>query len=112
MRAFIAFIFLAISVVPALADNFGETRKYFKDWLTACRADGYCSATAYVNPGANGAVADYILRVGRQARQTYWELSFTTVATMADGKAPFTASVDGKAESFAAPDAVSAFGSV
>jgi hypothetical protein len=112
MRPLVAFISLLLLTFPALADTHGETRKYFKDWLTACRTDGYCSATAYVNPGADGTVADYILRVGRQAQQSYWEISFTAVAADADPHTDFTVTIDGKAESFAQPQAVAAYGAI
>lgn len=68
----------------AFAETFGEKRAYFKDWLTACRpTTGYCSATTYINPNPpSGAVADYILRVGRAQQADNWEISLTTVATM------------------------------
>ena len=112
MRPLIACISLLLFTLPVVADTHGEVRKYFKDWLTACRADGYCSATAYVNPGADGTVADYILRVGRQAQQTYWEISFTAVAADADPHTDFTVTIDGKAESFAQPQAIAAYGAI
>jgi hypothetical protein len=112
MRPLVALISLLLLTLPALAEGNGETRKYFKDWLAACRPDGYCSATAYVNPGANGTVADYIFRVGRQAQQTYWEVSFTAVATDADAHSDFIVTIDGKPESFSQPQAVAAYGSI
>ncbi|WP_029040644.1 DUF1176 domain-containing protein [Cucumibacter marinus] len=68
---------------PGLAQPFGETRRYFDDWLAACRpTTDYCSATAYVNVGAGGRVADHILRVGRHPDAPYWEVSFTAVIAM------------------------------
>jgi len=106
-------LILLLLVVPAQAGPFGETRKYFDHWLGACRPDGYCSATAYVDPGANGTVAAYILRIGREAEQTYWQLSLTTVATMADERYPLTASVDDKSVgTFSPPTDIGAFGSI
>jgi|GEM_PF-2598425 len=97
----------------ALAQPFGETRRYFGDWLAACRPDGYCSATAYDNPQpGNGTVADYVLRIGRQATQPYWEISFSTVATMADGWQDFVVSVDGVAETFGPRSEVGAYQSI
>ena len=107
-------ILALLAASPALADTFGERRQYFGGWLTVCRSNGYCSATAYVNPHPpSGAVADYILRVGRQAQQTYWEVSFTTIEVMGDGRQPFTASIDRKgAIAFAPPREVGPFGSV
>lgn len=112
MRLLTAVLSLLLLTLPAFADTHGEVRKYFKDWLTACRADGYCSATAYVNPGANGTVADYIFRVGRQAQQTYWEISFTAVAADADPHADFSVTVDGKGESFTQPKTIAAYGAI
>ncbi|MCF4099045.1 DUF1176 domain-containing protein [Maritalea mediterranea] len=69
----------------ASAETFGEDRRYFKDWLAACRpTTGYCSATAYINPNPpSGIVADYVLRVGRNSGTDAWEISLSTVATMA-----------------------------
>lgn len=81
----IALLTLAASLpLGANAETFGEKRAYFKDWLTACRpTTGYCSATTYINPNPpSGAVADYILRVGRAQQARDWEISLTTVATM------------------------------
>lgn len=70
---------LIVLASPALA----QERAYFKDWLADCRADGYCSATAYDNPNPpSGIVADYILRIGRPAQGNYWEISLATVAEM------------------------------
>ncbi|MGJ8528991.1 DUF1176 domain-containing protein [Maritalea sp.] len=67
----------------AIADNFGEKRAYFKDWLAACRPQtNYCSAISYINPNpANGTVADYWFRIGRHKSGNHWEMSFTTVKT-------------------------------
>lgn len=115
MRLFAALCLLAASagVFPALAQEHGETRRYFTDWLAACRADGYCSATAYENPNpGNGTVADYILRVGRHAEGIYWEISLATVATMGDAGQPFDVAVDGEGEIFQGPEEVAAYGSI
>lgn len=113
MRLFLAVFFVVAGVLPAFAQGSGETRQFFKDWLAACRADGYCSATAYQNPNpGNGTVADYIFRVGRHAEGVYWEISLSTVASMGDGAQPFEVSVDGAAERFAGPAEVAAYGSI
>jgi hypothetical protein len=115
MRVFAAVFLVTIATAPwsAQGQEHGETRRYFKDWLAACRADGYCSATAYVNPGpGNGTVADYILRVGRHAEDTYWEISFTTVAAMADPTVSFSVGVDGAWQDFEGSAEVAAYGSI
>src|SRR5690606_8824937 len=75
--------------------------------------DGYCSATTYVNPNSGGVpVADYVLRVGRQAEGIYWEISFTTIAKMADPLVTFSVGVDGVWTDFEAGAEIAAFGSV
>jgi hypothetical protein len=115
LRALTALALLAVLLAPlasAASAQDGETRKSFKDWLGACRADGYCSATTYENPGAAGTVADYILRVGRHAEQSYWEISLTTVATQADDYSDFVIDVDGQAQSFSLHEQVGAYGSI
>jgi hypothetical protein len=113
MRILLALHALLILSAPALAQEHGEQRRYFGDWLAACRADGYCSATTYQNPNpGDGRVADYVLRVGRHAEEIYWELSFTTVLTMGDTAAPFIVSVDGTDEHFAGAEEIAAYGAV
>lgn len=113
MRLVVAVVLIMLGVLPAVAQRSGETRQYFKDWLAACRVDGYCSATAYQNPSpGNGTVADYVLRVGRHAEGIYWEISFSTVATMGDATQPFEVAVDGDAERFAGSSEVAAYGSI
>ena len=113
MRLLLAVVFAVVGAVPVLAQGSGEMRQYFKDWLAACRADGYCSATAYQNPNpGNGTVADYVMRVGRHAEGIYWEISFSTVATMGDGAQPFEVAVDDEAERFAGSGEVAAYGSI
>ena len=112
MRLLFVIGFVLVALAPALAQGEGEARRYFRDWLAACRADGYCSATAYQNPNpGNGTVADYILRIGRHAEGTYWEASFTTVATMADPAVTVSVGVDGAWEDFEKGD-VAPYGSV
>jgi len=108
MRQLLIIIFLLLSALPASAQQ-GETRRFFKDWLAACRSDGYCSALSYVNPHADGADADYVLRVGRQPQETYWELSFATVATQGDPSRDFVVSVDGVAQTFSGPEQFGAY---
>jgi hypothetical protein len=113
MRVLLGLLFCCVAAVAALAQEHGEVRVYLKDWLAACRADGYCSATAYQNPNpGDGRVADYVLRIGRHARETYWEVSLTTIAAMADPSALLSAAVDGAAVVFEGPDEIAAYGSV
>lgn len=112
MRIVLAVLMFALGLLPALGQD-GETRRYFKDWLAACRADGYCSAIGYVNPNpGDGTVADFAFRIGRHAEESYWELSFTPVKVMADPAMPFTMLVDGKGESLTAPDEIAPYGSI
>jgi len=95
---------------PAIAR---ETRAYFKDWLAACRDDGYCSATAYDNPNPpSGIVADYILRVGRADQGVYWEISVSTVASMPGDFPEFQVKVDDRSFSFQPPFDVRAYGAI
>ncbi len=111
-RLFLAAALLILSaIVPALAQQ-AETRRYFGDWLGACRPDGYCSAISYVNPNADGRAADYWFRIGRHAEGLYWEISFTPIVVMAAPTAPFTLSVDGTPEAFTGASEVAAYGSI
>ena len=113
MRFLLPLLLLVLAVAPVAGQDGMEERRYFHDWLADCRTDGYCSATAYVNPSpGNGTVADYVLRIGRHAEQTYWEISLSTVASMADAASPFVVNVDGAAETFSGPDEVAAFGAL
>jgi hypothetical protein len=112
MRAFIALILFAVLAQSAHAETSGDGRQYFGNWLATCRTDGYCSATAQVTPPAgNAAVADFALRVGRHAQQTYWEIAFTATAAEIAPTSSVDVVVDGKAERFAQPGTVGAFGS-
>ncbi len=96
MRYFFILLIMMISGA-AHAQTFGETRKYFRDWLASCRPDGYCSATTYDNPNpGDGSVADYILRVGRHERGVYWEISLTTVATMPEQYSDMNIDINGQ----------------
>ena len=109
MRCLLLALATLAFVVPALA----EERRYFKDWLTACRDDGYCSATAYVNPNpGGGAVADYILRIGRHAEQSYWAVSFTPVTVTADQSCEFIFSVDDQTTTFTPRADIGAYGAI
>lgn len=111
----IRFVFatLLILLSGAAAAQEGETRRYFDDWLGACRTDGYCSAIAYVNPNpGSGRVADYWLRIGRHAEESYWEISFTPIVVMADTNYPFTFTVDETGESFSGFEEIAPYGAV
>lgn len=106
-------LILCLLAAALTSANAAETRRYFDDWLGACRDDGYCSAIAYVNPNpGDGRVADYWFRIGRHAQETYWELSFTPILVMADPAAPMTLAVDDKPEPFTPPAEVAAYGSI
>lgn len=113
------FIFLALFPTTSQAQNFGETREYFSDWLAACRPNGYCSATTYVNPrlldtkdtNANTA-ADYVLRVGRHETGTYWEISLTTIAAMPAEYANIVIDIEGAQTTFNSRFGYGAYSSV
>ena len=95
IRHLFSILLLILLSTPTLAQSSGETRRYFGDWLAVCYPDGYCSATAYDNPNPpNGTVADYVLRVGRQPRGTYWEISLTTIAAMPEQYSDMVLKVD------------------
>ena len=112
MRLLLILAVYALSLLPAAAQD-GETRKYFRDWLGACRADGYCSAIAYMNPNpGDGRVADAWLRIGRHAQEIYWEISFTPIKVVANPTMPFTVLVDGKGETFIGPGEIAPFGAI
>lgn len=112
MRALLMLFAALLFALPAAAQENGEIRRYFRDWLAACRADGYCSAIAYVRPNSGGGRdADYWLRVGRHAEGVYWEVSFTTIAAQADPWRDFTVDVDGNSTTFSLSPEVGAYGS-
>ncbi|MHB1109005.1 MAG: DUF1176 domain-containing protein [Devosia sp.] len=113
MRILLSLLFFCLAATATLAQEHGEVRRYFKDWLVACRADGYCSATAYQNPNpGDGSVAHYIFRVGRHAQESYWELSFTPVVVMADEWQDFIVGVDGMPQTFSLRSEIGAYGAV
>lgn len=100
-------------LLPWQAATAQENRRYFQDWLSACRSDGYCSALAYDNTESTAGVdADYILRVGRQSDGLYWEISFTTVLTMPGPNETFDVTVDATLFIFAPPYDAGAYGSI
>ena len=57
-------------------------------------------------------MADYVLRIGRHAEQSYWEVSLTTVATQADEYSDFVVAINGKTQSFQFAEQIGAYGSV
>ncbi|HTJ56365.1 MAG TPA: DUF1176 domain-containing protein [Devosiaceae bacterium] len=93
-----------------MAEGTGESPKSFKDWLSACQPNGYCAAMTYATRGPGGP-SDYVLRVGRQAQQTYWELSFAPLAKVDPAKG-MVVTVGKEAASFVFPDQVAPYGSV
>ena len=110
MRALLALLLVLVLAAPALAEEPAATSGEFKDWHAACRADGHCAATAYVNRGAEPRVADYVLTIGRQAQQTYWEIQFSTLATHGDEWSDFIVTVDDHRTSFSLQPEVGAYG--
>jgi hypothetical protein len=111
----IRFVFAALlTFLPDIAAaQEGETRRYFEDWLGACRADGYCSAIAYVNPNpGDGRTADHWLRIGRHAQDSFWEISFTPIVVMADTLYPFIFTVDEARETFTGFAEIAPYGAV
>lgn len=112
MRLAFIIMLLALGLLPAHGQS-AQGRKYFGDWLAACRPDGYCSAISYINPNpGDGRVADYWFRIGRHAQESYWELSFTPIKVDADWNQPLTFSVDGVAETFVGYDQIAPYGAV
>ncbi|NOZ31733.1 MAG: DUF1176 domain-containing protein [Alphaproteobacteria bacterium] len=107
------FMFAALAL-PALAQNAGDERTLSADWMATCQPDtGYCSATTLVNPDpGNGTVADYVLRLGRQAEGIYWEISLTTNFDIPAFSAPLFANIDGTELKLTDGRDVAAFGAI
>lgn len=100
-------LILALLCGPAWA----QETQLFDGWTASCRADGYCSAQAGAPDAANWP-AGTILRIGRHAEETYWEVSLTTLGPVADPASPLTMTVDGgEAQNFTGPAEVAAYGS-
>lgn len=100
-------------LVSVTAGTAQETRRYFQDWLAACRTDGFCSAIGYDNTASTAGVdADYLLRVGRQAEGLYWEISLTTVLAFPGVNEGFDVTVDNTPFQFSPPFDVGAYGSI
>jgi len=83
------------------AAPFCEDRRYFKDFLVACRQpreDGsrFCSANAYVHDTEAPAGYDYQLRVSRERRDAPLRISLIAVFEMMDRNKPMTISIDGE----------------
>jgi Protein of unknown function (DUF1176) len=80
---------------------FCEDRRYFKDFLVACRqprGDGsrFCSANTYVHDTEAPAGYEYQLRISRERRDTPLRISFIAVFEMMDRTKPMTISIDGE----------------
>jgi len=73
------------------------------NWRVACDTDDYCLATAV-------SAARGTFHLGRPARETYWEVSFTPAGPPPARDRPVIAGVDGKALAFAAPADIAPFG--
>lgn len=94
-------ILLAIDgfAVPAMG---AEQR--FESWLATCDENDYCGATAETAAGD-------VLRIGRHAMETYWEISFTPAVTMTDPSAvPVRVSVDAETEVFETLEEIGPYG--
>ena len=90
-RLLACFALLMVLAVQAIA---AEEQRYFKDWLTSCRDDGYCSAMTYINP--RDGLADHILRIGRQPGEgRLWEITLVPVNPLADVTVPIAMQVGG-----------------
>ena len=76
--------------------KYGEDRAYYRDWLGACRPDGYCSANIYV--AFDGNPIAYHVRVGREMFGMDYHLIFTSAAAMADGVNPIVFTIDSETE--------------
>jgi hypothetical protein len=104
MRLLFAFLMLMTTATTA------QESRGFRDWTVHCDATGYCAAEAYVNPGAGS--ADYVFRIARHAQESYWEMSFSSLAAQADEWADFGVSIDGETQTFALFDQVGAYGQI
>jgi hypothetical protein len=74
--------------------KFSEDRAYFRDWLGACRPNGYCSANIYVASSDNPIA--YHVRIGRAQFGMDYELKFVMAEHMLASNSPLTLTVDGK----------------
>ena len=73
--------------------KYGEARAYYRDWLAACRPDGYCSVNAYL-PSETGAVFGYQVRIGRAVKGLDYELILTAVDHMMAPQSSITLAID------------------
>jgi hypothetical protein len=110
MRLIVVFLLLVIFFLggPAIST---EPKQDFQHWVGACTGDGYCTATNFISEGPDGkAVPGYVLSIGRPAQQTYWEISFTPLATEADAGQNFTTQIDDETLTVSGPDEIGAYG--
>ncbi|MDX2235767.1 MAG: hypothetical protein NW200_14805 [Hyphomonadaceae bacterium] len=83
--------------------RFGETRAYFRDVLSACRPDGYCSAVMTVGAGEDGFTYRQQMRVARPTPGAPYQVEFVGVDPMpADDPGPMALSFAGTAFDFTA----------
>lgn len=78
-----------------------EDRRYFKDFLVACRApenDGsrFCSANTYVHNAEAPAGFDYQLRISRERRDAPLRISMIAVFDLMNRSKPLGISIDGE----------------
>lgn len=95
----IAAVLLAVasSLLAQHASAAGENRRYSRDWLAICPADGFgpCSASVYVRPGRDPRIGfDFQLRVGREAPGEAPHITFVPVFDLIADDADLTVQVD------------------
>lgn len=93
------------------AAPFCEDRRYFKDWLTACRqprtdTTRFCSANAYVHDTSAPAGFTYQLRISREQRSAPLRVSFIAVFEMMNRAKPVEFKVDGERVVLLSPDEI------
>ncbi|MEQ9518050.1 MAG: DUF1176 domain-containing protein [Parvibaculum sp.] len=88
-----------------------EDRRYFKDWLAACRpatqgSGRYCSANAYVHNANAPAGYDYQLRVSRDRAGEPLRISLIAVFDLMSRKDAVDIHIDGIRQIMLAPDEI------
>ena len=97
MRIALAALFFLLAL-PAL----GQDAK-FKSWDVGCGDDGHCVAGTMSDTGD-------VLRIGRHAQQSYWEVAVVIQSATADEWQDFVVAVDGQPETFSLRSEIGAYG--